>query len=247
MGEDMTLPRLYYTLPELAEEWKKRESDLLHMAATGALQLSVKHYGAGHYLDEDNADVDVIIDGYVQLESDDCETLIEFGLKGSGLIRSVWWQDKRVYITDRYQLEKDIIRHALQMEFGVDAAYMLEDEVFQKKGIRKGVPANQLFVRDLDDLLIIPDEASRVEDLYPELLRKSVGKTVNRHSDVGQIDDWITGKEKLCKAFGVGKNSFTSVRNKVKAAGMEFDYDPKTKEIRLLAVDVVKILAGINK
>lgn len=49
----MGLPRLFYTLPELAEHWSKisgeeiTESDLLHMAATGELIVSEEAVGTG--------------------------------------------------------------------------------------------------------------------------------------------------------------------------------------------------------
>jgi hypothetical protein len=60
----MSLPRVYYTLPELAEKWKRPENDLLQMAAAGELVLSVKYYG---FVFESTERQFSFIDGYVQL------------------------------------------------------------------------------------------------------------------------------------------------------------------------------------
>jgi hypothetical protein len=54
---------------------------------------------------------------------------------------------------------------------------------------------------------------------------------------------FVTGKEELTRVFGVGRNSMTSVRCRVKKAGYTFDKDPTTNENRLTQAIVNDILA----
>lgn len=71
----MNLPRLYYTLPELAVKWGCTENDLLHMAATGELRLSVKHSGEGSYSGEGEGIE--LFDEYVRIYPDDAERILQ--------------------------------------------------------------------------------------------------------------------------------------------------------------------------
>ena len=177
--KNMTLPKLYYTLPDFAKEKNRSESDLLQMAAIGALRLSVKHFGTGHYQDNDGSDVQTVIDGYVQLDSDDCESILEFGcLKMSSLIRSVSWQGKRVYVIDNKDMDRDQVHINLRLLFGdiPELPMLVHARLDELKLLPTGVPTNRLKINNNSDLLILPDEAARVEPIFSE----PTGQRVNQ-------------------------------------------------------------------
>ncbi|GEM_PF-6280273 len=141
----MNLPRVYYTLPELAEKWKRSESDLLQMAAAGELELSVKYRGWA--LDQTTGHI-LPVKSHVQLYPQGVEALQD----GITKVDGASLRGNSVMIpTDEPSLNR------------------LKCWASEFDSLLPFVEVTPLEIKRLGDLRILPAEAERMEAKFPEL------------------------------------------------------------------------------
>lgn len=89
----------------------------------------------------------------------------------------------------------------------------------------------------------------RVDDLWAQIedVKRYESDNLSKPKDQFKAPGYRTGDKELCAAFGVGPKSITTIRKRVKAAGKEFEYDPKTKEKRLEVRVINEIFAHEDK
>lgn len=138
----MTLPKLYYTLPQLARKWGKLEDDLLHMAALGELVLSVRHHSIKLKLLETH----IKNAGYVQLGQNESKAILENGIKKGHKVDIAEWQGETVYLGN--------------MNFVHDPSLFF---------IAESKPP--ILLNSTSDLFILHDEVARVESEYPDIAK----------------------------------------------------------------------------
>ena len=156
----MIISRLYYRLPELAEKWGKTENDLLQMAAAGDLVLSVNHYGWG--LNTDKFHEPTKIAGYVQIDPLYAESILNNGIDGmSETIGFVRWRGDKIDIRAEGALERYTARCAEFLTQGYKAI------------LPYSFSADPLRIKSNADLLILHDEAQRIEEDHDELVQHS--------------------------------------------------------------------------
>ncbi len=153
----MELPLLYYTLPELAEKWGRSENDLLHMAATGELALSVKHFCGYLYVWSERNFRFFCEPIYVQLYPKDAEMFLE-SWADPEIISSALWEGKKVCILiDETHL------------IGCKRDARKDDPLLNDTAIANNGAVGPLIIREMEDLRILPDEVARVEAKFPKL------------------------------------------------------------------------------
>lgn len=141
----MSLPRLYYTLPELAEKWGKTESDLLQMAAAGELELSAKYRGWA--LDQSVCRI-LMIKDYIQLHPHSVEAFMD----GVTKIDSARFKGKPIMLpVDEFNL------------------ILLKQWASEQDPCFDIVMATSFKICDLKDFRILPAEVARMEAKFPEL------------------------------------------------------------------------------
>jgi len=135
--------------------------------------------------------------------------------------------------------DEEFEQHAVEIKshidhFEIPATNLPEDSVL--------VVRPQALIDFRDKMLSTLSEmkAPSVEVQLDDKMGKGIASLENKK-------EWRTGNRALCEVFGVSHNSMTSVRNKVRNAGIKFEYDPETGEKRLPLALINEILAGKEK
>lgn len=202
----MIISRLYYRLPELAEKWGKTEEDILQMAAAGELELSVNHYGWG--LNTDKFHEPTKIAGYVQIDALYAESILNHGLDGmSETIGFVRWRGDKIDIRAEGALERYTARCAEILTQGYKAI------------LPYSFSADPLRIKSNADLLILHDEAQRIEEDHDELVQHSHTPPAADHDRNPVATKLIgtsfrRGKKDICEMVGKTWDTVESYKGK---------------------------------
>lgn len=141
----MELSRIYYTLPEFAEKRKWSENDLLHLAATGELELSVEYRGWA--LDQSVGRI-LLIKSHIQLYPHSVEAFMD----GVTKIDIALFKGKRI------MLPVDEFKLMLLKQWASE-----RDEWFPYLCV---CPFE---IKTVENLRILSAEVARMETKFPEL------------------------------------------------------------------------------
>ena len=143
----MKIPRLYYTLPELAEEWKLPEDALLHMAAGGKLELSAYYAGEGR-----GASGVMKIFGDVQIFPEDAEEILRNGIGKYREVFRVKWKGEKIFLKPLIlPITPDTLTDPPVILYNMSDLHILPDEAARVDaiyGLSNQIPQQSSFVDD---------------------------------------------------------------------------------------------------
>jgi len=213
----------YYELAELAEIWKITQDEILYMAAQGKVILSVWWRGYCVYNK-----------GYEMADWDYIDEIIDIpGHYATYILQqSVYTTNDDREFELREGTRRDGRKIKLHISFEDSEGMMCNEHGFVSSDgetLKRKTICPPAFIQS--ELKILPEAKANAE------AKEQTGQSTDSK------DIYVTGEVNLCKAFGVGPNSMSGVRRRVKKAGKKFTYDPETRKKRLLRSEINEILA----